>query len=420
MFKSTFLAFLLLSVCMISSAQRFTYCGSARYDTEVFSTVKLTSNITYGSNVDNTGATTTLTMDIYEPDSDTVAVRPLIVWAHGGSFMGGTKNDGDVTSLCNHFAKRGYVCISINYRLGISIPPNQTGATQAVYRAVQDMKAAIRFMRKDAATSNVYKVDTNFIDAAGSSAGAFTALHLAYLDDVSELPAQIDTTVLGGMEGNSGNPGYSSQVNAVVNLCGALGNKTWLHPGDEPLCSMHGTNDNVVPYATAMLYLLNIWSIMVVDGSYSVNDYANTIGLDNVMYTYYGQDHVPYAGSLAYMDTTVRFVSNFLYEQLGCTPTDPLPLPNTFPSTGVASSVSVGSDLSVYPNPALNQFTVELQNKVDRMLEVRIINSTGQIIQSIHVDQNKISIPVNETAAGIYLIQVIGEKKNYLSRISLH
>jgi len=34
-------------------------------------------------------------------------VRPLIVWAHGGSFMGGTKNDGDVTSLCNHFAKRG-------------------------------------------------------------------------------------------------------------------------------------------------------------------------------------------------------------------------------------------------------------------------------------------------------------------------
>ena len=38
-------------------------------------------------------------------------------------------------------------------------------------------------------------------------------------------------------------------------------------------------------YATAMLYLLNIWSIMVVDGSYSVNDYANTVGLDNVMYT---------------------------------------------------------------------------------------------------------------------------------------
>ena len=333
--------------------------------------------------------------------------------------MGGTKNDGDVTSLCNHFAKRGYVCVSINYRLGISIPPNQTGATQAVYRAVQDMKAAIRFMRKDAATSNIYKVDTNFIVAAGSSAGAFTALHLAYLDDVSELPAQIDTTVLGGMEGNSGNPGYSSQVNAVVNLCGALGNKTWLHPGDEPLCSMHGTNDNVVPYATAMLYLLNIWSIMVVDGSYSVNDYANTIGLDNVMYTYYGQDHVPYAGSLAYMDTTVRFVSNFLYEQLGCTPTDLLPLPNTFPSTGFASALAVSSELSVYPNPATNQFTVELQNKVDRMLEVRIINSTGQIIQSLHVDQNEISIPVSSVAKGIYLIQVIGEKNNYLSRISL-
>ncbi|HNP97992.1 MAG TPA: T9SS type A sorting domain-containing protein [Bacteroidia bacterium] len=417
--RSTVLFLLLL---ILNSSGTFSQsglvCGNGRYDTEIFSTVKLTSNITYGSNVDYTGASTTLTMDIYEPDSDTVAVRPLIVWAHGGSFMGGTKNDADVTSLCNHFAKRGYVCVSINYRLGINIPPNQTGATQAVYRAVQDMKAAIRFMRKDAATSNVYKVDTNFIVAGGSSAGAFTALHLAYLDDVSELPAQIDTTALGGMEGNSGNPGYSSQVNAVVNLCGALGNKTWLHPGDEPLCSMHGTNDNVVPYATAMLYLLNIWSIMVVDGSYSVNDYANTVGLDNVMYTYYGQDHVPYAGSLAYMDTTVRFVSNFLYRQLGCTPSDPLPLPNTFPSTGVSDLILDNGNISIYPNPASEQITIELNQADEKIEHIQFYSYQGKLLSEKDVSANKISIQRNELPAGMYLLRIRSKEHTWSRRVN--
>src|SRR4051812_27343269 len=125
----------LLALCTIlflsqpwnSDAQAIqNYCGSARYDTEVFSAVTVKSDTAYGSNTDVNGSNVILTMDIYQPAGDTAEIRPLIVWAHGGSFIGGTKNDGDVTSLCNHFAKRGYVCASINYRLGVSFPPNQS------------------------------------------------------------------------------------------------------------------------------------------------------------------------------------------------------------------------------------------------------------------------------------------------------
>ncbi|MBK6443885.1 MAG: carboxylesterase family protein [Bacteroidetes bacterium] len=418
--KKFTLLFLMTFMSYHFGSAQINYCNSGRYDAEVFSTVRITSNVNYGSNVDYTGATQALTMDVYEPDSDSLAARPLIVWAHGGSFMGGTKNDGDVTSLCNHFAKRGYVCVSINYRLGMTIPPNQTTATQAVYRAVQDMKASIRFFRKDAVTTNVYKIDTNFIVVGGSSAGAFTALHLAYLDEPSELPAQIDTTLLGGMEGNSGNPGYSSAVNAVVNLCGALGNKTWLHPGDEPLCSMHGTVDNVVPYATAMLNLLNIWAIMVVDGSYSINDYANSIGLTNVMFTYFGQDHVPYSGSLAYMDTTVRFVSNFLYSQLACTPADPNPLPNTFPSTGINNLIGDADGISVYPNPSINQFSVEMKNADEKIENLQMINSSGQIVTEISSTGNKIVLQRNTMPSGIYLLRIQTHSNAYVKRIRLY
>ncbi|MFM2206482.1 MAG: hypothetical protein RL213_457 [Bacteroidota bacterium] len=377
-------------------------CG-ARYDQEVFSNVQITSNVVYGSNVDNTGATISLTMDIYQPVGDTLLARPLIVWVHGGSFIGGTKNDPDVTALCNRFAKRGYVCASINYRLGMSTP-NQTNATKAVYRAVQDMKAAIRYFRQDAAGPQNYRIDPNRVFGGGSSAGGFTALHLAYLDQPSELPSQIDTVAMGGLEGNSGNPGYPSNISAVVNLCGALGDKTWMTPGEEPLCSMHGTVDNTVPYSSAMLYMLNVFPIMVVDGSYAIHDHANQIGVSNVMYTFFGAGHVPYVASAAYMDTTVRFVSNFLYEQLGCPPSDPNPYPNTFNSSTAVPQAAAISDISLFPQPASGQLFIRSSEK---LTFVEMLDMSGRTLISRNGgDNHELSLGIESLAAGTYILRL--------------
>lgn len=413
----------LITLLILLSAETYSQtvinCGSNRYDQEVFSAVTVTSNIQYGSNVDYFGATINLTMDIYQPSGDTAAMRPVIFWTHGGSFIGGSKTDVDVVSLCNHFAKRGYVCVSIEYRLGMSFPPTQTSATQAVYRAVQDMKAAIRYMRKDAATANLYHIDPNLIFGGGSSAGAFTALHLAYLNQPSELPSQIDTVALGGIEGNSGNPGYISTVNAVLNLCGALGNKTWVVPGDIPLCSMHGTADNVVPYATAMLFV-SIFQIMVVDGSYSINAYADSIGVPNVMYTYYGAGHVPFSGTnataLAYMDTTVRFVSNFLYTYLSCTPSDPNPLPNTFNILSVPQPIADANEISIYPNPANDYVMIETKNS--SLQKVELSDIAGRLL--IHhekISSPKITIERGNLSAGIYFLKITSDGKTVTKKI---
>jgi len=288
-----------------------------RYQQEIFSNFTLTSDIIFGSSVDINGNTIDLKMDIYEPTGDTLSVRPILIMAHGGSFLGGTKTDPDVVAICESFAKRGYVTCSYEYRVGIQgFIPNAATATDAVYRAVQDGKAAVRFFRQDAATTNTYKIDPNQIFLGGSSAGAFIALHLAYLNQPSELPSTIDTTVLGGMEGTSGNPGYPSNVKAIVNLCGALGDKNWIVPGDIPVCSMHGTIDGTVPYDHAMLYMLNIFSIMVVDGSSVIHPYALSQGVDSWYYQWEGADHVPYLGDQAYMDTTLAYVSDFLYHHL--------------------------------------------------------------------------------------------------------
>jgi carboxylesterase type B len=123
--KKIFLLLLIFSGVESGSAQ-VNYCLTSRFDTEIFQNIVTTSNVTFGSSISSSGAPTTLTLDVYEPANDTMTERPLIVWVHGGSFVGGTKNDPDVTSLCEHFAKRGYVCASINYRLGFAnYPPTK-------------------------------------------------------------------------------------------------------------------------------------------------------------------------------------------------------------------------------------------------------------------------------------------------------
>lgn len=381
----------------------------------MFQNVITTSNIVYGSNTSSNGSVTSLTLDVYEPDGDTMTKRPLIIWVHGGSFVGGSKSDPDVTALCQRFAKRGYVCASIEYRLGFSVfPPTKAAAEQAVYMAVQDMKAAVRFFRKDEATVDSFQIDSQMIFGGGSSAGAFTALHLAYLDEPSEIPVDIDTTMLGGMEGESGNPGFPSNINAVINLCGALGDKTFIQDGDIPFCSMHGNLDGTVPYATAIIYLLGVFPVMSVDGSYSVSEYADSIGVPNNMYTFFGADHVPYLSNLSYMDTTVRYVSNFLYRYFGCTPSDPFPEDNTFP-TNTASVISDNS-ISVYPNPGKGIFNFSFQESVkDR--QISVFDFSGRKILLVDLYGNSGSVDLKNFSSGIYFFQLSNGEKMFSGKL---
>jgi para-nitrobenzyl esterase len=418
----------LLSVFALNAQ---TPCASGRYATDTFTANTITSNIVFGSNTSASGATTSLTMDIYEPTGDTETARPLIIWAHGGSFIGGTKNDGDVVALSQRFAKKGFVCASINYRLGLT-PFDSSGAVKAVLRAVQDMKASIRFFYKDKLTTNTYKIDTNNIFIGGSSAGALTALHTAYLDKSCEVNAYINSATLnslGGMEGYSGNQCYSSNVKGVINLCGALGKYGWIEPGDIPFCSMHGTIDATVKYNRGFAAPLGI-QLIVLDGSRMLKEQANAVGVTNKFYTWYGQDHVPYASSAPYMDSTVNFVRDFLVSQLGCT--DPALLPENAPAqtatlysyttcttnvamtcaspgfVGVNELVKEEIISSLYPNPSDNEITIDFVNS-NTMHLVELLDITGKIILSDNTEQSSYSIKKNNIANGMYFLKITNE-----------
>lgn len=400
-------------------------CSTGRYASDVYTNITTTSNIVYGANTSFSGANTSLKLDFYEPTGDTAQARPLIIWAHGGSFLAGTKTDGDVVSLSQHFAKKGYVCASIDYRTGF-FPIDSVNSVKAVVRAVQDMKASIRFFYADAQGANSYKIDTTKIYIGGSSAGAITALHVAYLDDECKISDYLNgaaITTLGGLEGNSGNPGYSTTVHGVINLCGALARYSWLEADDVPLCSVHGTADGTVKYNRG---IVNPGvALMYLDGSRMLHERACAVGLENQFYTNIGAPHVPYAGTsasaLAYMDTTVNFVRDFLIGQLGC-PNALLQPENAraqaaylYPINDCSGNpivdVCQGSSiiestndlgLNVYPNPATDNMTITWNSSAE--MTVRLVDFSGRLIRSEQVNGKDFELNRKEINNGIYLL----------------
>ena len=421
MLKFTLLTFLLF-IAGLNYAQD--PCSSGRYADAVFSQFTLTSNLTYGQNSNWANSNTVLKLDLYEPTNDTLAARPLIIWVHGGSFIGGSKTDPDVKKLSENFAKKGYVCASIDYRLGF-FPFDSTNAVKAVVRAVQDLKAAIRYFYKDAQTTNQFKIDTNHIFIGGSSAGAITALHVAYLNDPCEFSDYMSASALsslGGLEGNSGNPGYSTKVHAVINGCGALARYNWLEAGDVPLCSVHGTNDGTVTYNRG---LVNPGTpLMYLDGSRMIHERACAIGVSNQFYTFNNAPHVPYLGNTAYMDSTERFVRDFLIEVMGCTQNSTLLPANQmqqqaylYPTTycdGSASNeacsgvgindISANETLQCYPNPTRGNVSIQTEHGF-KSLSIYAIS--GHLIFEEKDQYSSIfEIDLNAQNNGLYLIEV--------------
>lgn len=225
-----------------------------RYRDVIFPTVTTTSGLTYGSAPDLSGDPVTLTLDMYQPSGDTQTNRPAIVLVHGGSFVGGDSTASDMVRMAKNFAERGYVAVSINYRLlsdkekcGQEDPPSAVCVT-AVLAAQHDAQAAVRWLRANATT---YGIDGSRIAIGGSSAGAGTAIAVAVNSDDP---------------GTSGNPGYSSKVGATISISGAFPHSvasTYYDPADSPLLMFNGTADQTVPYAVAVQTATDLYTAKV-------------------------------------------------------------------------------------------------------------------------------------------------------------
>jgi hypothetical protein len=159
-------------------------------------------DVEYGVSTDFKGADYVVEMDISIPNNDTPPEcgRPLMIIVHGGAFYAGDKSDGYPLLLREDFAQRGYVTASVNYRLGmfnthLAVNCNLEGWNcwnmtdtsewyRAYYRAIQDIRAAIRYMVNE---KEAYNINPDNIFLVGESAGGFIVLGAGFIDDQSEI-----------------------------------------------------------------------------------------------------------------------------------------------------------------------------------------------------------------------------------------
>jgi acetyl esterase/lipase len=213
------------------------------------------ATLDYFPNLEYSNVGQKVELDLFRPKGKTEPL-PAVLFIHGGGFRRGTRQS--YLPLAAKLAERGYVTATASYRLA---PRHQFPA------AVEDSKAAVRFLRANAAK---YGIDSEHIGAWGGSAGGHLVLMLGLTHGVSEF------------EGSGPNREFSSQVQAVINYYGPtdftqsysksvdaaevlplwLGGHLdtnrkfhqkaspihWVNPNAAPTLSLHGTKDTYVAY----------------------------------------------------------------------------------------------------------------------------------------------------------------------------
>lgn len=238
--------------------------------------VRIVPDITYAKGLrhqqinSSTATEIPLKLDLYLPDNNSKN-RPVFMFIHGGGFIGGSRKSAQIIDMANYFASRGWVFLSIDYRLrddtgtvpqawvdyANNLPATSVAQFLAIYPAHRDAKAALRWLISKAST---YGINTDFLTVGGSSAGAVTAVTLGVsnLEDyTNELTLQQDPTL------TSTHLSQSYQIQSVVEFWGTkvgvdILNEIYGHQRfddqDPDLLIIHGTadaNENT-PYSSAL------------------------------------------------------------------------------------------------------------------------------------------------------------------------
>jgi acetyl esterase/lipase len=222
-----------------------------------------------------------LKLDIYLPTGDTDTERATLIYVHGGGFSSGERDSEKIKHFCNQMAGYGYVVASISYRLTRKDKPEAFGcncpATEKLNTfiwALQDVQDATFFLIQN---REQFGINPQKIILAGSSAGAEAVLNAAYLPPMCY-----------GLD--SGPVSYAG----VISMAGAIPDTVVIYDESAiPSMLFHGTDDNLVPYATAPHHYCNPGDpgYIILNGSYTIAEKLQQLNVPYWLHTTCGGGH---------------------------------------------------------------------------------------------------------------------------------
>ncbi|WP_424493345.1 alpha/beta hydrolase [Salinimicrobium sp. GXAS 041] len=222
-----------------------------------------------------------LSLDLYQPLKDTMNSRPLIVFMHGGGFSGGSPRSEGEVKFAEAAAKKGYVVAQISYRLtrkgaNFGCDFNAAGKVETFRKAGEDFLDAVAFLIEN---KSRFKIDPEKLIVGGSSAGAEAVLNAVYNRPLLLKNARKYDHL---------------NFNGVFSLAGALLDARYINKENAvPAVFFHGTDDNLVPYATAPHHFCepSAPGYLILDGSKTIAERLEKNGSSYLLVTYEGAGH---------------------------------------------------------------------------------------------------------------------------------
>ena len=364
-----------------------------RYAEPVFDEVNIETGIPFSSAVkEGDTSPTTLYLDFYEPQGDTLSARPLVITVFGGAFVAGSRDYADMVEYCTRLAKHGYAAASMDYRLISIWNLNSTALIRDAYMAAQDVSSAIRFFKYHCAE---YRIDTEQVFLLGNSAGSI-AIYCELFMDEDERPAEtFEDPDLGSMH-SSGFDEYAGFSPAVAGAIPQWGGVMDLDVIDEeeyvPLCMLHGTDDTNVPYDSGYCYNGMLPGVMpYMYGSHPIAGRLDEIGIsDYEFHSFEGEGHAFYFIPVVFtlieekFDTCFSITRDFLFHHLS--------LPQSVPEID-------GKEIQVYPNPSNGVFNIETEGETT----LTIYNLMGQTVANGKTENGIFT--VSNLPSGVYFVK---------------
>ncbi|MDA3819452.1 MAG: T9SS type A sorting domain-containing protein [Candidatus Delongbacteria bacterium] len=404
MMKKSFIVHAVLCLMAIQ-----VFAQEQRFVDRVFDYITISDSIYYSCGDNYLGNEKDLFFDFYEPANDTMAYRPFVITVFGGALIAGNRSWVDMIAYGDSLSHYGYAVASIGYRLGYN-PLFQSSIIRAAYRAGQDVNAAIRHFK---ANYDMYGIDTTQIYLLGNSAGTIASLMSVYLEE-NERP---EATYEGPLDSDLGcfnctgeYQQHTTEVRGLIAQWGGVDDLEYLDSfNTTPVCFIHGTGDNSVPYDYGPAYNIDLFPNLY--GSAYMSMRLDTLDIWHELHLFDDASHCFYleGDNMTMIPDFFDICFNIALEFMAQF--------NPWVDDPVMIAQQNQPNTKIFPNPVRNEMVIKTDHS---MSSYRLFASDGRLVLSGILENKQSTLDMSRYPAGAYIFEISSDAGTSRHKIIHH